>query len=150
MLILCSLLFLMACNNSSDKAMDVETSDNHSYDSTPVEIIAPVWDTAVPVLNPRSNKIFKNVVVERIAQDSFEISGEASVYEANVRWNLEDGHYDLGEGFATASAAGPNWGTFRFKVKAPKANENTTIHIVLFEEDMETGNKKNFLPLYLY
>ena len=151
MLFFAGLLFLIACNNTSDNITpETNTNNNVSYDSTPVEIVAPVWDTAVPVLNPRSNSIFKDVVVERIGQDSFEISGQASVFEANIRWNLEDGHYDMGEGFATASTAAPNWGTFRFKVAAPKADENTTIHIVLFEEDMKTGKKKNFLPIYLY
>ena len=75
-----SLLFLIACNNSSDTSAEDISNNNLSYDSTPVVTLARVWDTAVPVLNPRSNAAFKDVVVERIAEDSFEISGQASVF----------------------------------------------------------------------
>ena len=145
-----SLLFLIACNNSTDTSSENISNNKLSYDSTPVVTVAPVWDTAVPVLNPRSNAAFKDVVVERIAEDSFEISGQASVFEANVQWELEDGHYALGDGYTTASTAAPNWGDFRFKVKAPKANENTTIHLILYEENMKDGRQKNALPIYLY
>lgn len=148
--ILCSLLFLISCNNNSDSSEDTLTNNQLSYDSTPVEIVTPVWDTAVPVLNPRSNQIFKDVVVERISEDSFKISGKASIHEANINWELEDGNNILGNGFATASAAAPNWGNFNFIVAAPKENENTSIHLILFEESMKDGKHKNNLPIYLY
>lgn len=148
-LIFFSFLFLFACNNSSDEATE-SFNDTLSYDSTPVEILPPVWDTAVPVVNPRSNAIFKDVVVERISQDSFKISGQASVHEANVSWELEDGHYKLQNGFVTASTAAPNWGNFNIIVSAPKKNENTSMHIVLFEESAKDGKRLNSLPIYLY
>ena len=149
-LIILSLVLFFSCNNSTDTVKEDNYNKSLSYDSTPVEVVKAVWDTAVPVLNPRSNEVFKEVVVERIGQDSFEISGQASVFEANVRWELEDGHYALGDGFTTASTAAPNWGKFNFKVSAPKAGENTTVHIILFEEDMKTGKQKHHLPIYLY
>ena len=147
---LIGLVFLFSCNNSTDAVTEDKSNNNLSYDSTPVVISKPAWDTAVPVLNPRSNESFRDVVVTRIAQDSFEISGQARVFEANVRWELEDGHYALGDGFTTASSAAPNWGNFSFKVSAPKAEVNTTVHLILFEEDMKNGRQKNILPIYLY
>ncbi len=140
---------MLACNNSNS-ASEENSNNNLSYDSTPVELIAAAWDTAVPVLNPRSNEIFKEVVVKRVAEDSFKISGQARIHEANVRWELEDGHNELGNGFATATTAAPNWGNFSFVVAAPKDNENTSIHIILFEESMKDGKRKNSLPIYLY
>lgn len=149
-ILLCSLVFLGACNNASDNSAEEINNDNLSYDSTPAEIVTPVWDTAVPVLNPRSNAIFKDVVVERIAKDSFKITGQASVHEANIGWELEDGHNQMDNGFTTASTGAPNWGNFSFVVKAPKFNENTTVHIILFEESMKDGRRKNSLPIYLY
>lgn len=148
-LLFCCLLFLLACNNS-DSSKEENSINNLSYDSTPVEIIAPVWDTAVPVVNPRNNEIFKEVIVERLAQDSFKISGQARITEANVRWELEDGHNELKNGFTTASTAAPDWGNFSFVVAAPKDNENNSIHIILFEESMKDGKRKNSLPIYLY
>ena len=144
-----SLLFFISCNNHSDDPRIEDENLPMEADSSLIPA-APVWDTAVPVLNPRTNAIFQQVNVDRIGPDSFRIWGQARVHEANVRWVIEDGHNELATGFTTATAGAPEWGNFDFSVAAPKENENTTLHIILFEENMKDGNRNNRMPIYLY
>ncbi|WP_253721155.1 Gmad2 immunoglobulin-like domain-containing protein, partial [Brevibacillus brevis] len=41
------------------------------------------------------NDIFRNVTVKKTAQDTYEIKGQASVFEAVLNYVVEDGHNEL-------------------------------------------------------
>jgi len=101
-------------------------------------------------LEELGNKVFKEVTVSKISDSTFEIKGQARVFEATFGWDIEDGHYILKEGFVTADVGAPSWGNFAFQVSATKADKNTTLILVLFEESAEDGSRQNELPIKLY
>ncbi|WP_069999014.1 Gmad2 immunoglobulin-like domain-containing protein [Cellulosilyticum sp. I15G10I2] len=79
-------------------------------------------------------------------QDRIVVRGLARVYEGTIRYEFEDGHYILDEGFATASAAAPEWGEFEIIIKFDEvANYSGTV--ILFEESAQDGSRINQLQI---
>ena len=88
--------------------------------------LAPIWITA-----PGRDQVLpsgKAVVVK----------GEATVFEANVRWELKRGSTVAKTGFATASVGGPGRGDYSFSLGALAPGSYT---IRVFEMSMEGSGK---------
>ena len=135
---------LLACSNESKE----NTSDADSLGSTQMETTKPpppVPDSTTT--KTYSNARFRNVKVDRIAQDSFRIKGQAQIFEASFGWVVEDGHNELKEGFTTTDAGAPEWGNFDFSIHAKKERDNSTLHIILFETSMKDGSRVYELPI---
>ena len=137
-------LLLAACapggNNTVSENSDTLTHDTNTSPSAP--------DTVSN--KTHANERFRDVSVNRITQDSFQITGKAQVFEATFSWIIEDGHNELQKGFQMTDAGAPEWGNFSFGVRAPKARENSTLHIVLFESSPKDGSRQYELAVPLY
>lgn len=91
---------------------------------------------------PYSNDIFKDVTVKKTGTDSFEVKGQAQVFEGTVSYVVEDGHNELTQGFIQTSAGAPAWGDFTHTIKVKKAEPNTTLSLILFETSMKDGSRR--------
>lgn len=97
-----------------------------------------------------SNDRFRNVLVERMGDSTFEISGKAQVFEAAYSWVVEDGHHELKKGHGMTDAGAPDWGNFSFQVTAAKRDSNTVLHLILFESSAKDGSRQHELPILLH
>lgn len=86
------------------------------------EILGPVW-----VFEPT-----EGATVER----SFDITGEATVFEGTVSWELRRGAAVIARGFATASTGAPGRGKWTARVPAPAAGD---YELRAFESSAEDG-----------
>ena len=93
---------------------------------------------------------FRNVRVEKIGDSTFELTGEAQVFEAAFSWVIEDGHKQLKQGHGTTDAGAPAWGKFSFQVSASKPEPNGVLHLILFEASAKDGSRQHELPVVLY
>lgn len=76
------------------------------------------------------------------------VRGQASVYESNVLYSVEDGHYILDKGYTMASNVAPNWGAFEFTVQIKdKMPANNLYVIMLYEEDVNDGSWNHTLEI---
>ena len=96
-----------------------------------------------------ANARFKNVVIEKLKEDTYEVTGEGQIFEASFSWVIEDGHNELQSGYSTTDAGAPAWGKFNFTVTAAKARANSFLHIILFEISAEDGRRTHELPILL-
>lgn len=96
-----------------------------------------------------SNERFREVTVEKIAENKFRVKGEAQIFEANFSWIVEDGHNELKSGFEQTDAGAPAWGKFDFSFEVLKSDKNTTLTLVLFETSAENGSPQHQLPIPL-
>lgn len=96
-----------------------------------------------------SNARFREVIVEKIAENKFQVKGEAQIFEANFSWIVEDGHNELKSGFEQTDAGAPAWGKFDFSFEVLKSNKETTLTLVLFETSAEDGSPQHQLPIPL-
>ncbi len=141
------LLFgLIACNSGESP------SDSDQVDTTNSEI--PMTDIDSIEENGIASEIYTNerfreVTVEKQGENTYIIRGQAQVFEANINWVVEDGHEQLLSGFQTASAGAPEWGNFEFTIEVKKVRENSTLHLILFEENAEDGGMRYELPVVL-
>lgn len=96
-----------------------------------------------------ANERFRNVTVRKTAEDTYEVTGQARVFEATLNYVVEDGHNELAEGHATASKGAPEWGDFTFTVTVKKERPNSTLTLILFEESPKDGSRQYqlFIPL---
>ena len=97
-----------------------------------------------------SGERFRNVRVEKIGDSTFELTGEAQVFEAAFSWVIEDGHKELQKGHGTTDAGAPAWGKFSFTVSAAKPAPNGVLHLILFEASAKDGSRQHELPVVLY
>lgn len=97
---------------------------------------------------PVSNERFRDVAV-RLTSEGYQVTGQARVFEATLGYSVEDGHNQLAEGFATATAGAPQWGNFSFAVSVKKARPNSTLHLILFESSPKDGSRTHELPVKL-
>lgn len=89
-----------------------------------------------------ANDIFRNVTVKKTGTDTFEVKGQAQVFEGTVSYVVEDGHNELTQGSIQTSAGAPEWGDFTHTVKVKKADPNTTLMLILFETSMKDGSRR--------
>ncbi|MBV1757678.1 MAG: hypothetical protein KMY55_07520 [Dethiosulfatibacter sp.] len=100
--------------------------------------------------DPTQNQAFRNIAVSG-SQGNYIVAGEARIFEANLQYEVEDGHYIYLEGFATASEGAPSWGTFTFNINIPEEDlpNNATLMLILFESSPMDGSRINELPVVL-
>lgn len=102
-----------------------------------------------PVPATYSNDIFKDVSVQKIKDDTYEVKGKAQVFEAVANYVVEDGHNELTEGSVQTSAGAPAWGDFSFPLKVKKAEPNSTLTLIMFESSAKDGSRRMELPIPL-
>ncbi len=141
-------LSLIACNNNEQ----IKTTAKVDSLKTITDTLQVKKETNQENLLPKtySNKRFKDVTVERLGKDTFVISGQGQIFEANFNWIVEDGHNELKKGFQMTDAGAPEWGKFKFAINVQKKRENSTLTLVLFEISAEDGSRKYELPITLY
>ena len=98
----------------------------------------------------QENAAFRNIDVTG-SGGNYVINGEARTFEANVQYEVEDGHFLYVEGFTTASTGAPEWGTFTIRINIPSSDlpENATLMLILFETSAQDGSRINELPIVL-
>lgn len=139
-------LLLAAC---SENAPANETpTDKEPVTVKPEDSV--VVDEPVAQLKTYSNKRFKDVTVEKTGEHTFLITGKGQIFEANFGWVVEDGHYELKKGFEMTDAGAPEWGNFSFTIDVSKKQENSTLHLILFETSAMDGSRQHELPIILY
>ena len=92
--------------------------------------------------NVYGNEIFQNVTVRKTGEDTYEVKGQAKVFEAVLHYVVEDGHNELTEGSINASAGAPAWGDFTHTIQVKKAEPNSTLMLVLFEKSAKDGSRR--------
>jgi hypothetical protein len=132
----------IGCNTS-------ETQTQSSADTTmsSSRVSKPKEETTAP--KKYSNERFKDIIVMKIAEDSFNISGKAQVFEAAFSWIIEDGNEEVAKGFQMTNAGAPEWGDFNFGIRSPKGKENSTLHLILFEASPKDGSRQYELAIPL-
>lgn len=157
-------IFFIVSSCTTNSVSENENGENYSegsYDSIPAEQMPPpVMDKSMYSVNDSlqkaehaktfANDAFRNVKVKEKGSNVFNISGEARVFEATFNYVVEDGMNELKEGHITTSQGAPAWGSFSFDVDQKKTNDNSTLHIVLYEQSMKDGSRQHQLPIYLY
>jgi len=89
-----------------------------------------------------ANDIFQQVTVQKTGADTFEVKGQAQVFEAVVSYVVEDGHNELAQGSIQASAGAPAWGDFTRTIHVKKAQPNSTLMLILFETSAKDGSRR--------
>ena len=115
---------------------------------TPVESPAageqPVSDDQV-----YQNDIFREVTVTKVGPATYEVKGQALIFEAVVDYVVEDGHNELTEGHVMASKGAPEWGDFSFTLHVEKAQPHSTLTLILYETSAKDGSRRMELPIPL-
>lgn len=143
----CALALLFACQDQSSETQTPE------MDTTTVNIDTPVLDDDEHIpdtLDVFSGGRFRNVQVNRIGDSTFEIKGEAQVFEAAFGWVIEDGGHEVKQGHGTTDAGAPAWGKFTFEVTAAKPTPESLPQLTLFEPSAKDGSRQHELPVLLY
>ncbi len=99
-------------------------------------------------IQPQQNEAFRSIIVSG-SNGTYTIAGEARVYEATVKYEVEDGHIIFDENFVTASAGGPEWGIFKIDVQIPQESLPSfgTISIILYSESAKDGSRLHELAV---
>lgn len=95
------------------------------------------------------NDAFQKVTVRKTGEDTYEVKGQAKVFEAVFRYVVEDGHNELTEGSVQTSAGAPEWGDFTQTIQVKKAEPNSTLLLILFEESAKDGSRQHELIIPL-
>ena len=133
---------ILSCQSEKKEKNDVVKTIAKDSTATNVEDV----DSEVKM---HSNEGFRNVLVQSLGNYKYQVKGQARVFEATINWSVEDGHYILTDGFATADLGAPEWGNFEFEFTAKKADENTNLVLVLFESSAKDGSHLHELPIVL-
>ena len=148
--IIATIIILVGCNTKKESGKIAKTDTlKTTIATTAAKQKLPAKDTLSPV-KTYSNKRFKEVSAEKIGKDSFLIRGRGQIFEANFSWVVEDGHNELKKGFEMTDAGAPEWGKFKFIVRAQKQRTNSTLTLILFETSAMDGSRQYELPVMLY
>jgi hypothetical protein len=139
-------ILFIACT-AREKNTTNESTDTITHDTNTSPLAEDEADTAS--VKTYSNQRFRDVAVEKVTMDSFQITGQAQVFEATFSWVIEDGHDELQKGFHMTDAGAPEWGNFAFGVRAQKQPENSTLHLILFESSPKDGSRQHELAVPL-
>lgn len=138
------LLLFSACEKKESTAKPVEILKTR--DSVPMPKETP---SETVILTKHSNQRFREVTIEKLADDKFRVKGQGQIFEASFSWVVEDGHYELAEGFATTDAGAPEWGNFDFTLDVPKKDTNSTLTLILYESSAKDGSRQHELLIPL-
>ena len=136
----CILALLFACQDRSAEVPYTGDDTASEYDDEPIQ------DT----VDEFSGERFRNVKVIAIGDSTFEVSGEAQVFEAAFSCVIEDGQHELKQGHVMTDAGAPAWGKFSFEVTAAKQEPNIVLQLILFEASAKDGSRQHELPIVLY
>ena len=141
-ILLFSIILLGACGKQkSPEEIDVvKTADT-------VQVKTDLPGTAIS--KTYSNDRFRQVTVEKMADDKFRVKGQGQIFEANFSWLVEDGHNELKKGFEMTDAGAPEWGEFDFTLDVAKTRDNSTLTLILFEISAEDGSHQHELMIPL-
>ena len=148
--LLLTFIVTTACNDSSQR--------QNTIDADTVAIDADTLNTVQsekrhpPAAKPKmySNTRFKDVTVEKVADNKFTITGKGQIFEASFGWVVEDGHNELKQGFQMTDAGAPAWGNFKFTLEVEKQRENSSLTLILFETSAKDGSRQYELPVPLH
>ena len=143
-IIIILVLLLASCNQTNKPLVnpDVEKPANDS-----VKPIAPAEQETAR--RTYSNQRFRNVTVERIADNEIRVKGEGQIFEASFNWIIEDGHNELKKGYQMTDAGAPEWGKFDFTTQTPEKPQNGALTLILFETSAKDGSRQHELPIAL-
>ncbi len=141
LIVICTLTLLFACQDESAE-MPPPTTDTVAV----FEDDEHIPDT----LDVFSGGRFRNVQVNKTGDSTFEVKGEAQVFEAAFSWAIEDGQHVIKQGHGTTSAGAPEWGKFTFEVTAAKHGPESLPQLTLFEASAKDGSRQHELPILLY
>lgn len=132
------LIFISACNSNvgneyKTKIVDIDEQLN-DVDDEP-EIV--LENEAFRVYEPAPNREVEN---------EFTVRGQARVFEANVQYEFEDGHFILDEGFVTASEGAPEWGDFEITIRFDELSSDHGT-VILYEESAKDGSRLHKLMI---
>ena len=151
-LIIICVLGILACTNKPGEQQPVENIDTVAVDNTRTAEPADTVINDPSGISPKvyANERFKDVTVEKTAENTYLIQGKGQIFEASFSWVVEDGHNELQKGYTMTDAGAPEWGNFSFSVTAVKKNPNSTLHLIIFESSAKDGSRQYELPLLLY
>lgn len=130
------------------RQQSVTKTDTNLIKSDNVTSEAPL-KTEIEPKSKYENARFRNVIVTRINDSTFKITGKAQIFEASLSWVVEDGHNELKAGHSTTDAGAPEWGNFNFKITVNKERPNSVLHLILFETSAKDGSRQHELPIPL-
>jgi hypothetical protein len=140
-----SIIVLFSCCNKKESTVEaveiLKTSD--SVQVTKEAQSEPAISTEY------SNERFRAVTVQKLDDATFRVKGQGQIFEASFSWVVEDGHYELAEGFETTDAGAPEWGNFDFTLAVPQKDTNSTLTLILFEISAKDGSRQHELPIPL-
>ncbi|GAB3165860.1 Gmad2 immunoglobulin-like domain-containing protein [Telluribacter humicola] len=138
---------LLACNQNSDSTT---TTHDVQADSAGAETATrPSAPSADSTSTSYSNERFRDVTVKKVDEHTYQVQGQAQVFEAAFSWVVEDGHNELKQGHQMTSAGAPAWGSFDFTVEVQKQEPNSTLMLVLYEASANDGSRQYQLPVRL-
>ena len=143
------LLFFASCTGGTNHETQEEIKDTISRDTVISEPVVEKLDTIVAAPKTYSNKRFRNVTVEKVGANTYQIKGQGQIFEASFSWVVEDGHNELKKGFETTDAGAPEWGNFNFNIEVKKDRTNSTLTLILFEASAKDGSRQHELPIVL-
>lgn len=161
-LILLTGVLLYGCSSSPEEPVDQPGVQEPPVTGTPTPA-EPSTEAPAPTQGPDQNaedpdtetgmaygnEIFQKVTVRKTAEDAFELKGQAKVFEGVFQYVVEDGHNELAEGTVQTSAGAPEWGDFTHTINVKKAEPNSTLLLVLFEESAKDGSRQHELVIPL-
>lgn len=144
---------LTACsNNDADRGSESEeetntptnnenSEDEYSIDNESSEEGHTNAEENSPeiVLENEAFRIYQPAPNSDVSGD-FIVSGLARVWEGNIIYEFEDGHFILDEGFTTATVGAPEWGEFEFTIKLDE-ERNYSGRVVIYEESAKDGSR---------
>ena len=146
--ILLSALLLFACNKKETQRPTVVNDTLITIPETNKKVKITKQENLLP--KQYSNRRFKEITVERVAENKFRVRGKGQIFEASFNWTIEDGHDELMKGFQTTDAGAPEWGYFDFTIAVQKKRENSTLTLVLFESSAKDNSRQHELPIVLF
>ena len=140
-----SIIVLFSCCNKKESTVEaveiLKTSDT-------MQVTKEV-ESESAISNEYSNERFRAVTVQKLDDATFRVKGQGQIFEASFSWVVEDGHYELAEGFETTDAGAPDWGNFDFILAVPEKDTNSTLTLILFETSAKDGSRQHELPIAL-
>jgi hypothetical protein len=140
-----SIIVLFSCCNKKESTVEaveiLKTSDT-------MQVTKEV-ESESAISKEYSNERFRAVTVQKLDDATFRVKGQGQIFEASFSWVVEDGHYELAEGFETTDAGAPDWGNFDFILAVPEKDTNSTLTLILFETSAKDGSRQHELPIAL-
>lgn len=96
-----------------------------------------------------SNARFKRVRAFKVKDHEYRVTGEAQVFEAAFSWILEKDTHEIAQGHEKTDAGAPAWGAFQFTVTVKEANQNSPLHLILYEASAKDGSRQHQLRMRL-